>query len=203
MSIEITSNQATADFLKKLRTQTAPYHTKLEEAGLSSRLMDSALTIETYKNILLAFYGFIIPAEKNYYSNLQNIFPRLSTYKRGNLLQHDLLYLGLSQNELNNIPQYTGTPFIKEAAILGCLYVLEGSKLGGQLISRHAIEKLKFTNQAGTKFFSAHGAETGFYWKEFINILSQYAVDTMQEDEIIEGAKQTFSNFGKWLKTTK
>ena len=52
MTIEIKSNQTPADFLKKLRTQTAPYHTKLEEAGLSSRLMDSALTIETYKNIL-------------------------------------------------------------------------------------------------------------------------------------------------------
>lgn len=202
MTIEIQSKHLPADFLKSLRTQTGPYHTKLEEAGLSSRLMDPELTIETYKSILIAFYGFIIPAEKLYYSNPMTIFPRLSLYKRGNLLRQDLLFLGLSEDDLNNLPQFIGTPFKSEYDILGCLYVLEGSKLGGQMISKHVIDKLKFKNEEGTKFFSAHGAETGQYWKEFIDILSRYAVETMQEEEIIQGAKQTFSDFGKWLTTT-
>ncbi len=202
MRIEIQSNHRSADFLKKLRTQTAPYHANLEEAGLSSRLMDAGLTIETYRNILIAFYGFIIPAETNYYSNPLTIFPSLSQYKRGDLVRQDLLFLGLSENELNNLPQYTGAPFQNEAEIVGCLYVLEGSKLGGQMISRHLRDKLKFINEEGTMFFSAHGAETGRYWKEFIDSLCSYAVDTMQEEEIIEGAKQTFSGFGEWLKTT-
>ena len=202
MTIEIQSDHLPTDFLKNLRTQTSPYHAKLEEAGLSSRLMDPGLTIETYKSILIAFYGFIIPAEKHYYVNSLTIFPRLALYKRGGLLMQDLLFLGLSETDLKNLPQFKVTPFQNESAILGCLYVLEGSKLGGQMISRHVTNKLKFINEEGTKFFSAHGAETGRYWKEFIDILCRYALDTKQEEMIIEGAKQTFSEFGKWLKTT-
>jgi heme oxygenase len=81
MSIELQPSGAKAEFLKKLRTETAPYHTQLEEAGLSSRLMDPGLSIETYKNILKAFYGFIIPAERYYYSSHHTVFPRLDEYK--------------------------------------------------------------------------------------------------------------------------
>jgi heme oxygenase len=112
------------------------------------------------------------------------------------------LFLGLSENDLRNLPQFKASQFKKESYTLGCLYVLEGSKLGGQMISRHAKEKLNFTNVDGTRFFSAHGAKTGSYWKEFIDTLNLHAVDTKQEDAIIEGAKDTFADFGKWLKTS-
>ena len=202
MTDKIQFKDVYTDFIKKLRVQTATYHTELEEAGLSSKLMDTELTIETYKKILIAFYGFIIPAEKHYYTNLQHTFPRLANYKRGGLLEQDLLFLGLSKNDINNLPQFMGSPFIKTSDIIGCLYVLEGSKLGGQMISKHVKHKLKFIDEEGSKFFSAHGAETGYYWKEFIDILSRFAVDTIQEEAIIDGAQQTFENFGKWLKST-
>lgn len=199
MSTEGYSIPAQETFLQKLRIQTAPYHKSLEKAGLSAKLMDSVLTIESYKTILKCFYGFIMPAEENYYDKQIDKFAHLQDYKRGSLLRRDLLFLGLSESDVLKLPLYSEILCKNTNIAIGCIYVLEGSKLGGQTISKHVKEKLNFLSDEGTLFFNAHGHQTGPIWKAFIDSLCDYAVTNKCEDDIILGAKQTFEKFEKWI----
>jgi len=77
---------------------------------------------------------------------------------------------------------------------LGCLYVLEGATMGGQIISRH-LAKLGIGPSNGGLFFNGYGAKTGEMWKSFQTAGTNYCVTEDQITEAVSGAKQTFGSF--------
>ncbi len=77
---------------------------------------------------------------------------------------------------------------------LGCLYVLEGATLGGQVISRH-LAKLGIGPENGGRFFNGYGARTGEMWKSFQTSATAYCVTHDQISEAVDGAKWTFERF--------
>jgi heme oxygenase len=77
---------------------------------------------------------------------------------------------------------------------LGCLYVLEGATLGGQIISRH-LAKLGIGPATGGLFFNGYGAKTGEMWKSFQTSATAYCVTDDQIDEAVNGAQSTFRKF--------
>jgi heme oxygenase (biliverdin-IX-beta and delta-forming) len=91
----------------------------------------------------------------------------------------------------------TSTP----SRVLGCLYVLEGASLGGQIIRRHIEARLDLAPERGLAFFGGYGEETAAMWRQFSRYLENYAaaLDQSGEDEIIDGARQVFTKLGDWL----
>ena len=83
--------------------------------------------------------------------------------------------------------------------VLGCLYVIEGATLGGQVITRHLEKNLGITPESGGAFFAGYGAETGARWKEFCALLTAAAERVSGEDEIVASANDTFATLGRWL----
>ena len=53
------------------------------------------------------------------------------------------------------------------AAIVGALYVIEGSTLGGKVIARQLAAHLGLNAAKGARFFHGHGAATEAHWGEF------------------------------------
>ena len=82
---------------------------------------------------------------------------------------------------------------------MGCLYVMEGSTLGGKFIARQVQEKLGLSPEAGTAFFSGYGNETGARWKTFREALSRHSAETGDEALIIEAAEDTFLRLEEWF----
>jgi heme oxygenase len=82
---------------------------------------------------------------------------------------------------------------------LGCLYVMEGSTLGGRFIARRLHEHLGLTPASGAAFFHGYGEETGSRWKAFQQALVRYSAATENEFAVIGAAEETFSKFEKWL----
>jgi heme oxygenase (biliverdin-IX-beta and delta-forming) len=81
---------------------------------------------------------------------------------------------------------------------LGCLYVLEGSTLGSQIISRRLRDKLQLDERTGASFFNAYGRSTGARWMEFKGFVSA-SVKCEDADNIVEAARETFQCFYEWL----
>jgi heme oxygenase (biliverdin-IX-beta and delta-forming) len=83
---------------------------------------------------------------------------------------------------------------------LGCLYLLEGSTLGSQIISRRLEEQLQLSERTGASFFNAYRGVTGARWMEFKKFVSA-SVNPEDTDNVVEAARETFMCFYEWLGT--
>lgn len=83
--------------------------------------------------------------------------------------------------------------------VLGCLYVIEGATLGGQIITRHLQANLGITPETGGAFFAGYGVENGVRWQAFGAMITAAAAQFGGEDEIVASANRTFETLELWL----
>lgn len=107
-------------------------------ASLASKLplLDPVMTRDHYRDFLGRFLGYYAPLETQLLKEPQwgEIgFDDAERYKTPRLEQ-GLLTLGSSNDDIANIPRCADLPAIATTAeLLGCLYVIEGAKLGGAI----------------------------------------------------------------------
>jgi heme oxygenase len=119
----------------------------------------------------------------------------LSLRERRSMLVSDLAVLG------NPVPAERATlpPMVDVESLLGAMYVMEGSTLGGQLIARHVEKVLEFESGCGDAYFLGHGDQTGRMWKEFCSML-ETRVPEDRAESVTLGAKAMFATFGDWMR---
>lgn len=120
----------------------------------------------------------------------------LADRRREPLLRRDLTFFA-SPVDTNANPLLPPTP--DTASLLGAMYVMEGSTLGGQLIARHVERVLPLSDGNGSKFFRGHRDQTGPLWKEFCEVL-QTRVPESDTPAVIDAAKKMFAAFGNWMR---
>ena len=186
-------------FLLRLKQLTHAEHQATEESvDLPACLASQA----DYRRMLERFWGFYGPLEAKLAMRPEwagagvAIEQRLKTPA----LLCDLRALGRSPAAIAGLPRCTDLPAADSfASALGCMYVLEGATLGGQIIAREARRALDLTPERGCAFFSSYGAEVGPMWRAFGALLLQFAVDDAAEAAIVQGARETFQAFRRWL----
>lgn len=170
-----------------LKEGTRIQHDKLET---DLNLLRSDLTIEDYVELLKRFYGIYKPLEP-----LLNVpADRLKTSH----LEKDLAYFKVDPE---TIPLCDSLPVLSSKShSYGVRYVLEGSTLGGQVLTRHFKEIFHTSPDSGCFFFSGYGAETINKWKYFQNELIDFSSTNDYTPEIlVESARDTFRLFHRWL----
>jgi heme oxygenase (biliverdin-IX-beta and delta-forming) len=187
-----------AMILTRLRKETRPLHEAVELAvGLQGRLR----SIATYADLLARFYGLHAPLEMQLTrtTGYEELGIRLSERNRSALIVDDLLTLGWSSSEVQSIPLCSKLPETSSLdRALGCLYVLEGSTLGGSIICREV--QLRLGSSPGRSFFAGYGDRTGMMWNAFRDALRQYSDSEPQcGDGIVAAASATFDAFREWL----
>ena len=197
--------------LQRLKIATRERHAAIESRSV---LLDPQLSLSTYRESLARFFGYYAPLElslRSALSRLETGFAYGERYKCPQL-REDLVVLGFAPHALSDIPQCQALPDLSTPAkLLGCLYVVEGSTLGGQIITRHLRNSLGVTPQSGGSFFSGYGEHTGSRWKECCAHLTIFASRSTHEEEnaqdsdheIIVSANATFESFDRWLYPTK
>jgi heme oxygenase (biliverdin-IX-beta and delta-forming) len=101
--------------------------------------------------------------------------------------------LGVGAEEIARIPQCAELPeLVTIPQVLGCLYVIEGATLGGQIITRHLQANLGITPETGGAFFAGYGVENGARWQAFGAMITAAAERFGGEDEIVASANRTF-----------
>jgi len=81
-----------------------------------------------------------------------------------------------------------------EAEGLGCLYVIEGSMLGGEYISQAIQKRLGVTEHTGGQFFKGFSKGTDAAWTTFVDALDRHPVAMVGPRAAI-GARKTFDLF--------
>jgi heme oxygenase len=81
---------------------------------------------------------------------------------------------------------------------MGALYVVEGSTLGGAVLSRHFAERFGVSRDHGLAFFNVYGDRTGEMWQRYLAALVEYD-NAGDAERVIAAAKATFVSLADWL----
>jgi heme oxygenase len=179
-----------------IKTATQQYHQATEKILIGK--MKNMRSLNDYSDILQLFYG--------YFGGLEQQIDRyitatdLTDYnerRKTAALANDLEALGTtlptkaSDDELPSINN--------NLQAFGALYVIEGSTLGGKIISKMVQQHLGITDGKGLSFFDGYGEDTGRKWSEFQQTLNNVGNTPEREAEIIAAANDTFAKFKAWL----
>mgnify|MGYP004531896123 CR=1 FL=1 len=174
--------------LQRLRSQTQPYHEALEQNEFNQALTAGTLTPAATERFLGKLYGFLLPYEARLRHHDFGPEWQLELRQRAHFIREDLP----AADQLPLCPAMP--PLDTRAQVLGALYVLEGSTLGGQVITR----QLAKAGISQRRYFSGHAERTGPLWKSFCQLLAADATDEKQA-EIVASAIRTFQLLHAWI----
>ena len=173
-----------------LKKTTRPAHDKIEN---SVDLVTATKDEITYPEVLKAFYAYYLPVEAKLYTfhdQFTEVGINLDDRLKSGMIAFDLETLGIRSGELEGVQLCQELPDIPDFySAMGCLYVLEGSTLGGQVICRNI--------KSSDTFFRAYGDQTMLMWNSFKNILNNMPAE--QEQTLVKAARETFTTLNKWL----
>jgi heme oxygenase len=187
--------------MAELKSATREQH----EAAESLVGFDAAIgDLLSYRRLLEKFYGFYAPVEQHLpgVSGLEKTVPDLSSRMKTHLLREDLRDLG---GDALSLPLCQSLPQLKNVAeALGCLYVLEGATLGGQVLSRQAKNALGITPLDAGRFFSSYGPQVGAMWKRFSQSADAYCeLHPQERSAIVKSATDSFSALSIWMQVPR
>ena len=187
---------AEQSILSRLKTETRSEHAAIESV---LDLMGDGLTRDHYRQVLERFYGFYLPIERAILSvgGWTERGLDLNSRRKCQFLEADLRAL---TSALTDLPLCDDLPRLDTLAeCFGCLYVLEGSTLGGQFIIRHVQQVLGVTVETGGRFFQGYGDKTGEMWHDFRSVITRVVVSSTDQDAAIFAAKDTFQKLHRWI----
>ena len=171
----------------QIKEDTKDAHLQLEKIVVNH--LKKVRSETDYAILLRYFYAYFTTLERTIAPFVtESILADFSTRRKADRLADDILALGES---IENLPVVKMPEINSGADAMGALYVMEGSVMGGSIIIG-MLQKYGITK--GFEFFSGYGPATGKMWAEFIDALNQF-VNTEQQQQAIETAKITFSNF--------
>jgi heme oxygenase len=181
---------------ERLKAETRDLHARIER---HLPIFQPDFSMRDYSHLLTLYLGFYTPVE----ARLEGLRVTGLSMFTEDRRKCPLLIRDLEQLEPNAPPWYAHA---EEVPVLGsisqgigCMYVLEGSTLGGQLISRHLQAKFGITSDRGGTFFASYGENLGQRWTEFRASVNADERAHTEMDEIVASARATFQCFDAWL----
>lgn len=200
-----------------LKTETRSQHDATENHFAA--LMDPNLTIDTYLNVLKQMAGFHrefenllfqLPDSKaaQFYLNDRTKLNRLlrdqkvveEKINEGRKKQTQQfktqscpIDFKVDHNEFaQRMKMALKSSASSEASLWGFIYVIEGSTLGGQIISKNIQQSLDLDPTAGIEYFSGYGVNNNVMWRRFLFELDNPEAQA-QPQSAVQGAKLAFS----------
>jgi heme oxygenase len=179
----------------RLRAETADLHAATEEAvGLPGTVRSRADYVRLLE-LSLAFYSAAHQAisSTRFVADFEAVGISLNDHDRLELLARDLEDLGGAADEADA----PSLPIDTFAQALGCLYVVEGSSLGGRILGPAITASI---GEVPIRFYTSEGRGHPTPWRRLQAALAQY--DSADGDVlgVIDGAKLTFEAFGAGLR---
>jgi heme oxygenase len=175
----------------KLKIRTLASHQELEKALVQR--MRAMRTMEDYIALLQIFYSFFGALEEriSIYVSASEL-PDYLQRRKSESLAVDICSLGGVLPEKVSISEMPAIDNHLQA--FGALYVMEGSTLGGQIISQMIAKQLGI-QEKGLSFFQSYGKDISTMWATFKLTLDKQANNEADEERIIAAADDTFHKF--------
>jgi heme oxygenase len=99
-----------------------------------------------------------------------------------------------TQADIQCLPDLSSFP-----RAVGCMYVLEGATLGGQVVLRQVRAALGVDAASGASFFAGYGSRNGAMWQAFLAFLGALRFDARETNHTIAAACETFEGLERWM----
>ena len=175
----------------RLRSETRADHRRVERLLLAGGWLDDP---DRYRILVGRLYQLHVHLEQAV-ERFSDAFIgyELEGRARSRLLRADLDALGTAMGEGCD---EASLEFAGPAGVLGALYVVEGSTLGGQVIAQKLRRRLGVDTSNGAAGFDPYGAETGARWVEFTGYLGSWVED---HDAVVIGACDLFDYYESFV----
>jgi len=191
----------TNELFSQLRTATAASHRRLDA---EIDVCGDGLTLERYRVLLMRFHGIFSALEPRLAAvrGLDELDLDLDLARccRTAWLSEDLEALGMTHSRILEVDHSTHSYLLTDVSeALGCLYVIEGAGLGGQVIVPCVQRQLGLTAGHGCRFFAGHGPGTAARWQHLRAKADDYARRTNTHARIVQSAVDLFETFVNWF----
>jgi heme oxygenase (biliverdin-IX-beta and delta-forming) len=190
---------------RALQAATMPAHERLHANAMFAALLRGDMTRPAYRRLLLRLLGLHEPIETSL--DRLSADPLLAWrgtslgISRTARLRADLAALGVGQPEIDAAPRAQALlpPLADPASALGCAWVVEGSALGGRVMSAKIKGTLQLTREAeGHAFFSADPGQPA-RWRGCCEALEACSARPDGLPAMVRAATATFAAFETWL----
>ena len=180
--------------LAELRLTTRAEHDRIEHI----LRLEEPMPLERYAAIVCGFDAFLRTWEPRIHAALpERLQPWFRTRRRGGFASADVEWL-------RSVAEVAAPPANAHAAatlpladlpdVLGSLYVIEGSALGGRVIAPRLKRTLGLDQGRGASYFHGFGGESGAMWSNF-RVLAALEIGESSRDTVraCQSAKRTFA----------
>jgi heme oxygenase (biliverdin-IX-beta and delta-forming) len=182
------------DPMQALRDGTRHEHERIED---KVPLLRPGLTRESYARYLARVLGYQRPIE-HAVARFDLSPLDLRACEKSRLIEADLAALGTSMPIVEARPEDL-PPLTSAAEAFGCMYVIEGSTLGGRVILRALTPRLGVHADDGASYLAGYGEATGKHFKAFGDALRAFVAREGGLPCVVAGARATFASFERWV----
>jgi heme oxygenase len=193
--------------MDRLRAATRQEHLRLEALPFFRALLAGDLSITSYVGLLRALSVVYEVFEQ---AMMQAQHPRLvavwdSSKRKLPLIDRDLAYFhryDLPQTPVASLRAHLLTQAIRGRAhddpvsLLGYLYVLAGSTLGGLVLRKHIARTFALPGSDGLAYVSSDEKTTKAHWNALTQRMNSVLIDVAEQDRVIAAAAEAFTGIG-------
>lgn len=184
------TQSATPRPVERLREATRDEHERTERAVECRFFESEEMGRVEYAELLAAFLGVYRPLEGRLGPAVGRHLPSFPFRPRAGRLEGDLRTLGMDDDAIEALPVLDPDhlPALPTRfAVLGCLYVVEGSQLGHRVLWKQLRGALGESATDADAFFGVSAERTRKRWEQFQEVLDQH----MSTDEAVSSAVTT------------
>lgn len=181
---------------EKLKEETKTYHHQTEVALIGR--IKAISNKDDYALLLKMFYGYFGGLEEHIDAAIDTtLMDDYHQRRKTSAIAEDLQALNADVPTVangDNLPSITN-----HLQALGALYVIEGSTLGGKIISKMIAQKLDPSHSDALSFFNSYGDDTMNMWNSFKDKMNSQAQTEAEQAVVTETANSTFRHFADWI----
>lgn len=153
--------------LARLNEETRVHHADAD-SDIDRYLFRAHVTVDDYRTYLARIYGFLVPLEASLATSPE-LDGLLDVRERAKapLVVHDLMALGMTLDEVNQLRQCGSVPAFRGAAsALGWMYVIERPLLASAVLRSHLATYLRAEMAYAASYLSCYAGQVGTKWRE-------------------------------------
>ncbi len=196
-NIDTTTNSGTPFVLAELKNATKHLHDNLERVSFAKEIMSRHLNEKQYFELLYKnhiIYKQIEPQLNSGLMKVGKLFPQLFTSLRLRDLEKDLAFFPKNKINISFNPSFK-LEHQNEAAWLGVLYVLEGSRLGGNVIVKALRNNPNLKSFPEFHFYQQKNIDIRSRWMAFQKAATQNISLKKDVEDAVNAANLTFECF--------
>lgn len=197
------NKQLNEDLFFQLKAQTKSLHDAVEAVAFANAIKNKTLQQQDYQILIQRNYSIHQALEHQFENALKQLEDSwlIGFYEtKSHLLKKDLQSLKASIPD--NSKQTSLPCFTNIAQLIGGLYVVEGSMLGGQIIGK-LLKNNPYLQQISTfHFFQSNAEKTRQRWLTFIKKSQEESFSLNEIVVAVQSAKETFQFYERVYRTS-